>query len=104
MAGENTLDYVRCQNDGCLELEPHTRIGGNFGTSSEERVFSTYTADRRDGGCGATFAVTADSHVEHDHARGIDPKHKEHRTEVGRKMSVPSAAFQDNYDRIFRKS
>lgn len=102
---ENSLDYDRCVEDGCIEVEPveGTRIGGNIGKSDEHRLFSIFTADRRKGGCGTTWARSSQEQIADDQAKGIDSKWKVSSAVTGRVMSVPSAAFTDNYDQAFQK-
>lgn len=92
--------YDRCPNDGCVEVDRTFKIGGVDGHNEEHLFASIYSADMRQGGCGALWSRTTPQGEERFHRdRGLgDPKW---RTRSGmRLLSVPSERFQDNYERI----
>lgn len=92
--------YDRCPVDGCIEVDRVHKIGGHDG-KAEHLFASIFSADMRQGGCGALWSRTTPQGEERYHkdkALG-DPKW---RTRSGtRTMSLPSEQYMDNYERIF---
>lgn len=90
--------YDRCPVDGCKEVDRIYKIGGVDGRGEEHLFASMYSADMREGGCGALWSRTTPQGEERFHKDG-PPKW---RTRSGmRSMSVPSEQFMSNYERIF---
>ena|SRR5580765_574671 len=97
--------YDTCPNDGCLEVDAeHRSEGGRPGPREQRHDWSIFNADPRRGGCGFTWTRTATTGVEKDHQLGREPRWKTRSAGRERFVSVPSDAFRDNYDRIFRRS
>lgn len=78
-------------------MEAHT------GPKGLEAPREFYSADRRLGGCGAFWAETSKQAAHNDRNRGLEPKYLKDGADVDRSYSMPSQAFQDNYDRAFGK-
>lgn len=102
--------YDTCPHDGCMEIEATHRNEGNGGYGQETRggretahEWSIFSADRRAGGCGGVWTRTAPTGAQRYRALGREPKGLTSDAAAGRSYSLPSDAYRDQYDRIFRK-
>lgn len=93
----------RCPNDGCLDADRQHKFGGKSPRGETYHNWSIFHADPRQGGCGATWSRTTKQGREHDHQRGVNPKHLTREAEVNRAYSMPSASYRDNWARAFGK-
>jgi hypothetical protein len=97
--------YDVCPADACIEVDRIHKCGGTTGYdvgSQEYLDWSMFSADRRKGGCGALWARTTRQGQELHDQRGMGPAKWLTRSAT-RSLSVPSQAYMDNYDRIFKK-
>ena len=96
--------YDRCPQDGCLEVDAAHRSEGSLAGPREAwHDWSIFNADRRAGGCGATWTRTTTTGARKDRARGIEPLNLTASAGKERSISVPSQAYRDHYDMAFRK-
>ena len=94
--------YDRCPADGCLEVDAaHRSEGSPAGPREAYHDWSIFSAERQQGGCGATWTRTTTSGAHKDHARGVEPLNLTASATKERYVSVPTRAFRDNYERAF---
>jgi hypothetical protein len=94
--------YDRCPHDGCLEVDAsHRSEGQPSGVREAFHDWSIFSADRRSGGCGATWTRTTSTGAEKDRARGVEPLNLTASAGKERYVSVPTAAFREHYEAIF---
>jgi hypothetical protein len=94
--------YDRCPRDGCLEVDAAHRSEGNAAGARETyHDWSIFSADVRQGGCGAVWSRTTTTGVQRDHARGVEPSSLTASAGKGRYISVPSEAYRTNFERAF---
>jgi hypothetical protein len=94
--------YDRCPADGCLEVDAAHRSEGSGHTAALSRHdWSIFNADRRAGGCGATWTRTTTTGTAIDHAHGRHPTGLTASAGKARFVSVPSEAFRQNFEAIF---
>lgn len=94
--------YDRCPHDGCLEVDAaHRSEGLQAGPREAYHDWSIFSADLRQGGCGATWTRTTTTGAAKDHARGVEPANLTASAGKQRSVSVPSQAFSRNYEAIF---
>lgn len=93
--------YDRCPVDDCVEVDRMMKIGGHDGRT-EHLHTSFYSADLRQGGCGALWTrdTTDGANRFRQNNGGADPKWLTR--SASRKLSLPSQAYMDNYARIFK--
>jgi hypothetical protein len=91
--------YDTCPHDGCLEVDASFR---NEGTGDHEGAhdWSIFSADRRKGGCGGVWSRTTPQGQQRlgKPANGLTSD-----ALAERSYWIPSQAYRDNYDRIFKK-
>lgn len=99
-SGEN---YDVCPVDQCLEVDLTYQSAGKDPKGQEYRDWSIFNADRRDGGCGATWSRTTAQGAVRDRAIGREPMLLTQSAAVGRTVHLPpqSQEYADNYERIF---
>jgi hypothetical protein len=102
--------YDTCPHDGCIEVEAAHRNEGHGGYGQETRggretahEWSIFSADRRAGGCGGVWTRTAPTGAARDRSLGREPKGLTQDAATARSYFLPSPAYQDQYDRIFKK-
>ena len=94
--------YDRCIVDGCLEVDAaHRSEGSQAGPREMVHDWSIFSADRRQGGCGATWPRTTSTGARKDAARGVQSANLTASAGKERVVSVPSQAYRDNYEAIF---
>lgn len=94
--------YDRCPHDGCLEVDAaHRSEGSQSGPREMYHDWSIFSADQRQGGCGATWTRTTTTGLAKDRARGVESANLTASAGKGRYVSVPSQAFRSNYEAIF---
>ena len=95
--------YDVCPHDGCLEVDAsHRSEGAGYGSLVEQHHdWSIFSADLRDGGCGATWTRTTTSGLERDRRRGVRSANLTASAGKGRHVSVPSPVFAERYEAIF---
>jgi hypothetical protein len=95
--------YDRCPADGCLEVDAaHRSEGTGHGEHVEQyHDWSIYSADARQGGCGASWTRTTTTGAARDHARGRTPVNLTASAGKERYVSVPTQAYRDNYELAF---
>ena len=100
---EEGTHYSRCPADGCGVVERMAKIGGQSSKGENYLDAAFYTADRRKGLCGSSWAIDTKQGVEQAQSRGINPKWKSGSAATNRKfiLSPTSEAYQENYKRIF---
>lgn len=92
--------YDTCPADGCIEVDRSFKHGGIDSKGEEHLDWSMFSADRREGGCGALWTRTTRQGQELHEQRGMGPAKWLTRS-AGRFTSVPSQTYEDNYSRIF---
>jgi len=94
--------YDRCPEDGCLEVDAaHRSEGSQPGPREMYHDWSIFSADQRQGGCGATWTRTTTTGARKDRARGVEPANLTASAGKERYVSVPSDSYRNNYERIF---
>jgi hypothetical protein len=94
--------YDVCPADGCLEVDAAHRSEGNqSGARESVHDWSIFSADRRAGGCGATWTRTTSSGARKDRARGVEPARLTRSAGKERFTSAPSDAYRSNYEAAF---
>jgi hypothetical protein len=94
--------YDRCPADGCLEVDAaHRSEGAQAGPREAYHDWSIFSADQRQGGCGATWTRTTTTGVRKDAARGVQSANLTASATRERSISVPSDAYRDHYAAIF---
>lgn len=100
--------YDRCPADGCLEVPYAARNEGDGGVGQEHaggretaHEWSIYSADRRQGGCGALWTRTNATGVSRYHSLGRQPVGLTASAEVARTYFVASDAYRANYELAF---
>jgi hypothetical protein len=95
--------YDRCPADGCLEVDAaHRSEGTGHGHLVEQQHdWSIFNADRREGGCGATWTRTTTTGVRKDAKRGVQSLNMTASAGKERYVSVPSEAYRSNYELAF---
>lgn len=91
--------HSRCPRDGCKDVEPYA--GAHTGPAGKDTPRTAYSADMRDGGCGAFWFETSAAAAHNDRNRGIDPKHLKEEARVGRTMFTGSDLYRDRYAEVF---
>lgn len=91
--------YDRCVVDGCIEVDRSFKSGGKTSKGEEYLDWSMYSADRRAGGCGASWARTTRQGAERDKDK-YNPKWLTRSALRGTAYSMPSDAYREGYDRI----
>jgi hypothetical protein len=89
--------YDRCPYDACIEVDASHRNEGK-GDHESAHEWSIYSADRRSGGCGGTWTRTNAIGAQR---RNGDVKGLTQDAQRDRAYSLPSQAYQDQYERIF---
>src|SRR5262249_13847706 len=84
--------YDRCPADGCLEVDAAHRSEGRPTGALREGAheWSIYSADLRQGGCGAVWSRTNASGQARDAARGIQSANLTSAAAASRSYSLPS--------------
>jgi hypothetical protein len=94
--------YDRCPQDGCLEVDAMHRSEGNqAGARETHHDWSIYSADVREGGCGAVWTRTTSTGAARDRARGVQSLNLTAAAGKERYVSVPSDSYRANYERAF---
>jgi hypothetical protein len=100
--------YDRCPEDGCLEVDYVARNEGDGSQGHEHEggretahEWSIYSADRRQGGCGAAWTRTNATGVQRYNAMGRTPVGLTAAAEAERSYFLPTDAYRDQYERIF---
>ncbi len=92
--GEGHDRCGHCERD----VEPvHSR------TEGPNHYWDMYSCDLREGGCGNNWTATTTAGVAWNERKNQRTKWVSTAVAVGRVTSIPSAQYQANYDRIFRK-
>ncbi len=89
-----------CPEDGCMEVEQIHHLGGVDNHGEDHHLWSMFSADRRQGGCGATWTRTTKEGQSYDHKRGINPQRLSHSAEVDRSYSLASDLYQERWEQI----
>ena len=94
--------FDRCPQDGCIEVERSAKSGGVDSKGEQYLSWSTFTADKRKGGCGATWPRTTQQGLQERQAKGAytNTDYLTPSATVARVHSAPSDAYRRNYDRI----
>src|SRR6516225_9137347 len=94
--------YDVCPHDGCLEVDAAYRSeGSQAGAREMVHDWSIFSADRRQGGCGATWTRTTTTGARKDAARGVQSANLTASAGRERSISVPSQAYRDHYAAVF---
>jgi hypothetical protein len=93
--------YSRCPQDGCLEVDRQFKNGGRDRKGETYLNWEIYSADRREGGCGASWAADTKQGVQEGEKKGYRPRWVTKDAAANRSYSMPSDAYRDNYERIF---
>lgn len=95
--------YDRCPEDGCIEVDRDSKIGGRTRKGEDYLDAAFYHADRQLGGCGANWVRTTKQGTARNHKRGVNAKWPTRAALVNQYIDVPSTAYRDNYDCAFGK-
>ena len=94
--------YDRCPHDGCLEVDAaHRSEGEQAGVREQYHDWSIFSADVRQGGCGAAWTRTTTTGAAKDRARGVEPVNLTASAGERRIVSTPTDAYHANYGRAF---
>jgi len=91
--------HSRCPADGCKDVEPLK--AAHVGPAGKDTPRTAYSADQKEGGCGAFWFETSAAAAHNDRNRGINPRHLKEEARVGRTYFTVSDTFRDRYEEIF---
>jgi hypothetical protein len=96
----DNLDYSRCPNDGCKEVNFQHKNGGRDGKGHEYRDWQIFHADPRAGGCGHTWSTATRQGLETRTKRNAPTRGLTRQAAAGVVTSVPSEQYMERWDAI----
>lgn len=95
--------YSRCPEDGCKQVDRSFKNGGVDSKGQQHLSWEMFSADRREGGCGAVWAAETQQGAKDAEKQGRDPRWLTYSAATGRSYSLAptSDQYAENYRRAF---